>query len=116
MLPNHLGKTTREQEAEIVQSAAQMILANEPERVAGSLEALRDRPDSRPLLASITAPTLILVGEEDAVTPVAEARAMYEAIEGSQMLILPESGHLSSLESPAAFNIALLGFLAQVLS
>lgn len=116
LLPKHLGKTTREHEAEIVQNAAQMILANEPELVARSLEALRERPDSTSTLPTIAVPTLILVGEEDAVTPVAEARAMHEAVEGSQMLILPEAGHLSSLESPAAFNTALLGFLAQVLS
>ncbi|RIH89263.1 alpha/beta fold hydrolase [Calidithermus roseus] len=116
LLPNHLGKTTREHEAEIVQSAAQMILDNEPELVARSLEALRDRPDSTPTLPTIAVPTLILVGEEDSVTPIAEARTLYKAIEGSQMLILAEAGHLSSLESPTTFNTALLGFLAQVLS
>jgi 3-oxoadipate enol-lactonase len=115
LLPKHLGKITREREAEIVQSAAQMILDNDPELVARSLEALRERPDSTPLLSTIAVPTLILVGEEDSVTPVVEARAMHAAIEGSQMLILPEAGHLSSLESPAAFNTALLGFVAQLL-
>jgi pimeloyl-ACP methyl ester carboxylesterase len=69
------------------------------------------RPDSTPLLASIHCPTLILVGEEDTVTPPPLSLAMHQAIAGSELVTIPRSGHLANLEQPAAFNAALTRFL-----
>jgi 3-oxoadipate enol-lactonase len=60
-------------------------------------------------------PTLVLVGEEDTLTPPSEARYLASAIPDSRLLIVPDAGHMSSLENPKAFNTALLGFLAEVL-
>jgi 3-oxoadipate enol-lactonase len=67
-----------------------------------------------PLLSSITVPALVLVGEEDTLTPPSDARQMATQIPDSRMLILPEAGHLSNLENPKAFNTALRGFLAEL--
>ena len=58
-------------------------------------------------------PTLVVVGEEDAITPVADAAALHEAIPGSRLSVLPGSGHLSNLETPDAFGAALARFLAE---
>lgn len=77
----------------------------------GALEAMKQRPDSSSDLAGIDVPTLIIVGEDDALTPPDAARTMHEAIGGSQMVVIPEAGHFSNLESPDEFNRALLGFL-----
>jgi pimeloyl-ACP methyl ester carboxylesterase len=69
------------------------------------------RQDSRPFLPSISCPTLILVGEEDGLTPVSESEEMRQAIPGSRLATIPDAGHLSSLEQPAVFNAALARFL-----
>jgi 3-oxoadipate enol-lactonase len=75
------------------------------------VEAMMTRPDSTPLLATITVPTLVVVGEEDVVTPAKEARAMAEAIPGSHLQVIAQAGHLANMERPAAFNHVLTEFL-----
>jgi len=72
------------------------------------------RPDSTPTLATIDVPTLIIVGEEDVLTPPAEARAMHAAIAGSRLEILDGAGHVSNVERPAAFNHVTSEFLARL--
>ncbi len=67
-----------------------------------------------PTLATISVPTLIVVGDEDALTPVAESRAMHAAIAGSRLEIVNGAGHLSNFERPAAFNHVLGEFLASL--
>lgn len=62
--------------------------------------AIACRSDSRPALASITCPTLVLVGEGDQLTPVELAKEMAEGIAGSRLAIVPDAGHLSPLEAP----------------
>jgi pimeloyl-ACP methyl ester carboxylesterase len=69
------------------------------------------RPDSTPLLTTIHCPTLILVGDEDVVTPRPFSEALHAGIAGSELAVLPHAGHLSSVEQPHAFNDALARFL-----
>jgi len=69
------------------------------------------RPDSTPGLSRINFPVLILVGAQDEVTPEASARAMETQIERSRVVVLPDAGHLSNLESPDAFSLAVADFL-----
>ncbi|RIH88156.1 3-oxoadipate enol-lactonase 2 [Meiothermus luteus] len=113
-LKSHLGPTTHARRPGVVAWARQAQLQADPLRVAKSLEALAQRPDSTPLLPGISVPALVLVGEEDTLTPPAEARAMAVQIPDSRMLILPEAGHLASRENPKAFNTALRGFLREL--
>jgi pimeloyl-ACP methyl ester carboxylesterase len=75
--------------------------------------AIMGRPDNRPLLASIRCPTLVLVGREDALTPVDLAREIAAGIPGAKLKIVPDCGHLSTLERPAAVNRALRQWLAR---
>ena len=70
------------------------------------------RPDSRPLLPAIRVPTLMLVGAEDVITPVEVAREIVDAVPGAELVIVPDCGHLSTLERPEAVNAALSRFLA----
>jgi len=72
---------------------------------------MKTRPDSTEILSSFKVPTLVIVGEEDGVTPPDLSRKMHEHIGGSQLVVIPEAGHLSSLESPEVFNGALADFL-----
>src|SRR5690349_1358881 len=69
--------------------------------------AIMARPDSRPILPGVEIPTLILVGEGDAITPPEVAREMAEMIEWSSLVVIPGSGHLSSLEQPDPVTHAL---------
>ena len=69
------------------------------------------RPDSTPLLSSIHVPTLVVVGDEDAVTPPPASEDMHRAIPGSELVRIPRAGHLSNLEQPELFNAALAAFL-----
>jgi len=80
----------------------------------GGLEAMKKRPDSTDDLAKIEVPTLIIVGEDDAVTPPDAARKMHEHIGGSRLVVIPEAGHLSNIETPEVFNGALADFLADL--
>jgi 3-oxoadipate enol-lactonase len=78
------------------------------------LMALRDRPDRSALLPQLRLPTLVVVGEEDTVTPPDEARAMH-VIPGARGVALPACGHLSPLERPDALRAALETFLGDEL-
>jgi pimeloyl-ACP methyl ester carboxylesterase len=69
--------------------------------------AIMGRVDSRPSLPSIEIPTLVLVGEGDAITPPDIAREMAEMIEWASLVVVPESGHLSTLEQPERVTQAL---------
>lgn len=115
LLKNHLGQTTHKERPSVVAEAGRMILETDPERIIHSLNALANRPDSRVLLPTINVPTLVLVGEEDTLTPPSEAKYLVSAIPDSRLLIIPDAGHMSSLENPKAFNTALLGFIAEIL-
>lgn len=81
------------------------------EAFARQAEAVRTRVDSRPSLAAITVPTLVLVGEQDQLTPPALAREMAAAIPQARLVIVPECGHASTLEQPQAVNQALQEWL-----
>lgn len=75
-------------------------------------KAIMGRPDSRPDLARINCPTLVLVGRQDALTPVALHEEMAAGIPGARLVIIEDSGHLATLEKPEAINAALEDWLA----
>lgn len=77
-------------------------------------EAIIARPDSRPLLAAIACPTLVLVGEQDAITPVEMAREMADAVPGATLAVVPDTGHLATLEAPVHVNAALAKWLMRL--
>ena len=112
MLPKLLAPSSRRERPELETQVRGLIRANSPAAIAGAVEAIRDRPDSTTTVASIAVPTLILCGEEDTLTPPAEARSMQSRIDRSIVVMLPGAGHLSSLEAPEQFSTALNDFLA----
>jgi pimeloyl-ACP methyl ester carboxylesterase len=112
MIAGMVGKSTREKNPDVVE-AVHSMLASAPEAgVIGALEAMMERPDSTPSLATIDVPTLIVVGDEDVLTPVSEAQAMQAAIPGSRMEVIAHAGHVSNVERPATFNHVLSEFLS----
>lgn len=110
-IPSLVGKTTRENQPDTYDAVHRMMAQARPDAIVGALEAMMGRPDSGDLLSGITVPTLVVVGDEDVVTPVKEARGLAAAIPGSRLEIIAQAGHLSCLERPAAFNHVLTEFL-----
>lgn len=101
---------------EIVERA-RAIAAEQPlENLVATVEALRDRTDSLDTLAGIDVPVLVVVGEEDAMTPPAESEELAAAIPGARLVRIPGAGHLTPLERPARVNEELLLFLHEALS
>lgn len=95
----------------VVQRAQEWIASIAPEGYAACCEAL-GASDLRGELARIATPTLLLAGESDPVTTVADAQAMQAGIAGAELAVVPAS-HLSNLEAPQAFEAAVLDFLAR---
>jgi pimeloyl-ACP methyl ester carboxylesterase len=111
MVPKLLGEHTRQQEPRMSDHVRSLILASSADAIGNAITALMTRPDSTPLLSSIHCPTLILVGEQDTLTPPALSEQMHRAIAGSELAVIAGAGHLSNLEQPASFNDALGRFL-----
>jgi 3-oxoadipate enol-lactonase len=84
------------------------------EGLVAALKALRDRPDARPGLVHISFPTLVVVGEQDAITPPDKARELVGGIPNARLVTIAEAGHLSNLENPAAFTKAVREFLDEL--
>lgn len=111
LIPKLLGPATRRDNPAVEANVRSLAAQNSVSGVVGALHALKTRPDSTPVLASIHVPALIVAGEEDAITPPAVAEELQKGIAGSTLSIIPRAGHLSSLENTDAFNAALAQFL-----
>jgi 3-oxoadipate enol-lactonase len=98
-------------QTEAVELIRSIILTNPAAGVGGTLLALAARTDTTAALPKIAVPTLILVGEKDAITPPSAAEALQKAIPGSEMHVIPSAAHMSNLENTAIFNERLQAFL-----
>ena len=78
-----------------------------PDTYLRQQQAIMGRADSRPSLAAIACPTLVLVGDSDTLTPPAHAEEMAARVKGSRFVAVPLCGHLATLERPAEVNAAL---------
>jgi 3-oxoadipate enol-lactonase len=94
-----------------VERIRQTIERMSPMAIAGTLTALAARTDTTTSLPKIGVPALVLVGEDDKITPPADARAMQQKIPSAQIHIIPSASHLSNLENEPVFNHHLLEFL-----
>jgi 3-oxoadipate enol-lactonase len=92
---------------------AAMICATPPAGYAGCCHAI-PKINATARLKEITCPIQVIVGEQDAGTPVAMSREIQAAAPGSELVVIPNASHLSNLEQPEAFNSALTGFLSRV--
>jgi 3-oxoadipate enol-lactonase len=114
MMDGVLGPTTRARSPEVVREVRAILTSAPVEGVVGAIEAMMERPDSTPTLATIDVPTIVITGEEDGIAPVGGARAMSDAIRYSSFEMIPGAGHLSNIERPAAFNAIFGEFLARI--
>ncbi|MFM9368839.1 alpha/beta fold hydrolase [Streptomyces sp. Da 82-17] len=97
---------------EVQDHVHRMMCGTDPEGAAAALRGRAERPDYRALLARTTVPTLLVVGAEDAYTPVSEAEALHAALPHSTLRVIEGAAHMPNLERPQEFNSAVRGFLA----
>jgi pimeloyl-ACP methyl ester carboxylesterase len=115
MLPKLLAAATAERAPEIVDRIRRMITATPVAGIVGALAAMRDRHDSTGLLPMLAGlPTLVIVGEEDVLTPPDAARRMAAAIPGARLVVVSGAGHLPPVERPTETTAAILDFLRVV--
>jgi pimeloyl-ACP methyl ester carboxylesterase len=111
--PNYLAKANRERQDLLDLTLAMAMDLGETVFLRQS-EALKHRPDARPLLPTINCPTLLLCGAEDSLCPPALHAAMAEVIPGADFATLEGAGHLPPLEQPATFATTMLGWLGGI--
>lgn len=114
MLPSLLGPRTLEERPEVAEQVRGWIEEADPAAVAWAQRAMAERPDSRDDLAAFVGPSLVIFGEDDALSPRAEQDLMVAALRDVRVVPLPDVGHLAPIEAPAAVADALVSFLVDV--
>ena len=103
----------RASDPELVEKIIQMFCRSTPEDFERQIQALLNRPDAGPVMSTIRAKTLLLTGVDDGWSTPAAHRKMNEAIPNSTLLLVPKSGHMSTIEQPDAVNAAFRDWLSQ---
>ena len=111
LLPKMLAPGAAERNPDLARLVRETAGGQKAEGIVAALKALRDRPDARPGLSHISFPTLVIVGEQDAITPPEKAQELASQIPNARLVTIPGAGHLSNLENPVAFAAAVREFL-----
>ena len=110
-VPRLISEYTRRHHPEVEARVRQLIDEATPQGIAAASRGMAQRADSTGLLGDITCPTLVIVGEQDALIPPAVTQDYASRIPGAQFAVISQAGHLSNLEQPEAFLQAIGGFL-----
>lgn len=113
-LPLMVAPRTIERRPEVARHVLGMMRAAPPEGAAAALRGRAERPDYTATLAGIAVPSLVVVGGEDAYTPVADAAYMSTRIPGATLAVVDGAGHLPNLEEPERFNELLEDFFYRI--
>ncbi len=108
--PSLLSGKTRADRPEVAERLRELITTQPPSGIAWAARAMASRPESVELLRSAEVPSLVVVGEEDGLTPLDAANTLVEALPDATLVVLPEVGHLTPLEDPAGVVEAILGW------
>ena len=114
LLPRMVAPVTLAERRAVADHVLAMMRATSAEGAAAALRGRAERPDYDATISALTVPTLVVVGDGDTYTPVAEAHRMHEVIPGSTLVVVEGAGHLPNLERPDEFNAALDGLLRAV--
>jgi 3-oxoadipate enol-lactonase len=114
MIPKLMGRTTVTARPDLVDGARAMMRKMSAEDIGLVLGGMAERPDSVADLKTINVPTLIVIGEEDVLSTVADGEVMRQNIAGSQLKVMPKAGHYSPWERPEAVGTVLRQFLDSV--
>lgn len=112
-VPRLFSHVTQASQTDVIEGGRRIAALNSPIGVAAASRGLGLRPDVTELLPRIMCPTLVLVGEQDEITPVADARTLFERIPDAQLEVIADGGHLSNLERPELFSELIARFLRE---
>jgi pimeloyl-ACP methyl ester carboxylesterase len=115
MIPKLMGRTTVSTRPDLVDGARAMMRKMSAEDISLVLRGMAERPDSVADLKSINVPTLIVIGEEDVLSTVADGELMRQNIAGSQLKVVPKAGHYAPWEQPELVGKVLRQFLDDAL-
>jgi 3-oxoadipate enol-lactonase len=110
-LPKLMGESTHRNRPDLVQSAKAMMMQASPAGIAAVQQGMAARPDSTPTLKTINVPTMVIVGEEDNLTPIGEMEKIHRDVRGSAFRRVPKAGHYAPYEQPQAVERILREFL-----
>lgn len=113
-LPMLVGKTTKQRRGMVLGRVRGLVQAAPPPAVAWAQRAMAARPDSFGTLRSLGVPALVVVGDEDELTPPSDAEAMAEAIPEAKLTVIEKAGHLSAIEQPEPFNRVVAEFVQSI--
>jgi pimeloyl-ACP methyl ester carboxylesterase len=99
---------------ETVQAVRGMVERTQPASIAAAQLGMAARADSADLLPAIRVPTLVLVGEHDALSPPSEMESIAEAVPGARFVVVLEVGHMAPMENPESVNRSLAEFLSSL--
>ena len=111
MLPKLLAPQTIEKSPEVVRAVREVIERMPPAGIAAAQRGMAVRKDVTGMLPQIDVPTLVLVGEHDAISPPREMELIAKAIPKSEFVVIPGAGHMTTIENPQAVNDALVRFI-----
>jgi pimeloyl-ACP methyl ester carboxylesterase len=116
VVPGLLGESTKRGRPDVVARVHELHLTAEPAALAWAQLAMAGRPDSFGTLRAAQIPALVIAGEEDQMSPLAEAYAMADALPQAKLVTIQAAGHLSAMEVPEEFNAAVRDFVASLSS
>jgi pimeloyl-ACP methyl ester carboxylesterase len=114
MMPKLMGRTTLAARPDLVASAHTMMRKMSAEDVSLVQRGMGERPDSVADLKTIQVPTLIVIGEEDVLSTVADGELMRQSIAGSRLIVVPKAGHYAPWEQPDLVGRVLREFADEV--
>ena len=113
MIPKLFAPITLQQQPDLVEKLKQVIDRTDPRGIAAAARGMAQRADFTADLPRIGSPALVIVGQGDAISPVAEMQAISKAVPNAEFKIIPQAGHMAPLEQPQAVNEAIERFLQQ---
>jgi pimeloyl-ACP methyl ester carboxylesterase len=111
MGPKLSAPSTFETKPEVVATLRRVVEQTSPAAIAAAQRGLAARPDVTSFLPQIQIPTLVIVGDQDVISPPAEMKAIADAIPGAEFVVIPNSGHMTTMENPEAVNQSLTAFI-----
>jgi pimeloyl-ACP methyl ester carboxylesterase len=111
MGPKLFSARALETRPELMAAVRRVVKSTPPSAIAAAQRGMAARPDVTSMLPTITVPTLILVGGDDAISTATEMRTIAEAIPNAQFVEIPSAGHMTTMEKPEEVNAALIEFL-----
>ncbi|HEV2904830.1 MAG TPA: alpha/beta hydrolase, partial [Pyrinomonadaceae bacterium] len=109
-LPKLLAQRTLAEKPDVVKRVRAMITRSDPKGAAAAQRGMAARRDYSEDLPKIDVPTLIIVGREDSIRPVADAEFMHRGISNSRLEIIDDAAHMTNMEQPEVFNVHIAAF------